>query len=215
MKNERTDERVDELLADLDRALAIEPSPAVAARVRTRVESDASGWFGWRLSLAAAGVIVLAGVAYLAWPRPSAVPPDSPRIASSSSATPGSQPPAHAPAQAGAPGAEPATRHAGAGARTAASTPVRHTTVEIREPEVLVSPNQRIALEQLAAALKDGRLTTESVAAANRPIVHEPLVVPSIVIEPFKADVLPAIGTSESVGSGGGVIRKVVDVVAH
>jgi hypothetical protein len=214
MNHERSDQRVDELLADLDRALAIEPSPAVAARVRTRVETGASGWFGWRWSLAAAGVIVLAGAAYLAWPRPSvAPPPDSSRIAASASATPGSQPSAQAPAQAAVRGAEPAMRHAGA--RTAAPTPVRHTTVEIREPEVLVSPNQRIALEQLAAALKDGRLTTESMAAASRPIVHEPLVVPSLVIEPFKADVLPAIGTSESVGSGGGVIRRVVGVVAH
>ena len=213
MNDEHTDQRVDELLADLDRALAIEPSPAVTARVRTRVEADASRWFGWGWLLAAAGVIVLAGAAYLAWPRPTAAPSSSFPIASSAPATPGAQPSTQRPAQTVAPAPEPAMRHAGA--RATQPTPVRHTTVDVREPEVLVSPNQRVALEQLAAALKDGRLTTESVAAANRPILHEPLVVPSIVIEPFKADVLPAIGTGESAGSGGGVIRKVVGVVAH
>ena len=92
--------------------------------------------------------------------------------------------------------------------------PVRHTTVDVLEPEVLISPNQRIAFEQLAAGLKDGRLTTESVAAANQPIVPEPLIVPSVIIPPFKADVLPAIGTSDGVGAGGGVIRRVASVVA-
>ena len=86
---------------------------------------------------------------------------------------------------------------------------MRHSTAEVREPEVLVSPTQRIALEQLAAALRDGRLTTETVAAANQPIVQESVIVPSMVIAPFKADVLPAIGTNVPVGTGGGAIRQI------
>ena len=103
---------------------------------------------------------------------------------------------------------------AGAGTSCGVPNPVRHTTVEVLEPEVLISPNQRIALEQLAAAMNDGRLTTESVAAANQPMVQEPLIVPSPIIPPFKADVLPAIGTSDSGGAGGGVIRRLASVVA-
>ena len=61
MTDTPTDERVDELLADLDRALAIEPSPALAARARTRMGAATPAWLGWRWSIAAGAVIVLAG----------------------------------------------------------------------------------------------------------------------------------------------------------
>jgi hypothetical protein len=212
MTDERTDERVDELLADLDRALAIEPSPVVAARARTRMKAASSGWPGWRWSLAAAGGVVFAAAAYLAWPQPPAVRSMSAPIASNAPLTPGVQAPVQVPSESTAPLSAPAARQARA--RVAVPEPVRQTTVDVREPEVLISPRQRIALEQLAAALKDGRLTTDSVAAANQPIVHEPLIVPSMIVEPFRADVLPAIGTGESVGMGGGVIRRLASVVA-
>ena len=212
MTDARTDERVDELLADLDRALAVEPSPALAARARTRMGAATSAWLGWRWSLAAGAVIVLAGAAYFAWPQPSAVRSTSAQVVPNAPATPGAQPSAQVPSQAASPVAAPAVRQARA--RAAGPNPVRHATAEVREPEVLISPNQRIALEQLAAALKDGRLTTESVAAANQPIVQEPLIVPSMIIAPFEADVLPAIGTNVPVGTGGGVIRRLARVVA-
>ena len=211
MTDTPTDERVDELLADLDRALTIEPSPALAARARTRMGAAAPAWLGWRWALAAGAVIVLAGATYVAWPQPSAVRSTSAQVVPNAPATAGAQPRAQVPSLA-APVAAPAVRQARA--RAAGPNPVRHATAAVREPEVLVSPNQRIALEQLAAALRDGRLTTESVAAANQPIVQEPLIVPSMVIAPFEADVLPAIGTNVTVGTGGGVIRRLARVVA-
>ena len=132
MTDARTDERVDELLADLDRALAIEPSPAVAARARTRMGAATSAWLGWRWSLAAWGAVVIAGAVYLAWPQPSAVRSTSAQVTSNAPVTPATQLLAQVPSQATAPVAAPAVQQARA--RAAGPNSVRQATAEVREP---------------------------------------------------------------------------------
>ena len=212
MTDPRADERIGELLADLDRALAVEPSPAVAARVRTRMEASTFAWLGWRWSIAAASGIVLSAVAYFAWPQPTVGPSVPVQVVVTALPTPAAEPLPRVPSPAAAPLPTPAERMVRA--ESAEPGGARRASSDVREPEVLVSPSQRIALEQLAAALRDGRLTTEAVAAANQPSAPEPLIVPSMVIAPFQADVLPAIGTSVTVGTGGGVVRRFARVVA-
>jgi len=69
------------------------------------------------------------------------------------------------------------------------------------EPEVLVSPRHRLALVQLAAAVRDGRVNADSFPTEGGP---KPLDV--VRITPIVLDVVRL--ESGSGGDGGGVIRE-------
>jgi hypothetical protein len=82
-----TDQHVDDLLEDLDRALAVEPSPSVAARVRTSVAHDTGvGWFErhWRgIAVGTAALVVIAAIVrpwFDASPVPSPLPAASAEV---------------------------------------------------------------------------------------------------------------------------------------
>jgi hypothetical protein len=182
-----TDERVDELLSELDEALSVEPSPSVAARVRTRIseQSERRPRAVLRLTVATAMVAVATIGAAVWWqaepgrtepPRqvlrrsddPARVENSAPavekpsgtldRIARSSVAAP-------PPPRAGGP-----------------AQPV-HDAVP-REPDVIVSPQVRVAFEQLQAAAQAGRLTAEFVARSQ-------LMLEPTVVTPVSIDILP------------------------
>ena len=77
-----SDERVDEVLADLDRALTVEPSPALHARLRTALGATPGRRANWQWHAVAAGsVLVLLGALWL-WFR-SPVPPSPEAVVSS------------------------------------------------------------------------------------------------------------------------------------
>ena len=134
-------------LTDLATALDVEPSAGFAARVRRRFDTDhpTTVWGRWAAAIAAAVVAVLAG--WLAIPS-----------------RPAEQSAGVAPAVAER--IEPATVPSMSGARvsqpSAAVKPVvrraSRAAGRVAEPEVLVSPDQRLALDQLRTALADGRL---------------------------------------------------------
>jgi hypothetical protein len=66
---------------------------------------------------------------------------------------------------------------------TASAAPARSTS---RDPEVLVSPNQRLALGQLETAIRDGRINSDSFPADNAPAPLEMIVITPIVPEVVK-----------------------------
>jgi hypothetical protein len=163
-----TDPQVDELLADLNRALAVEPSPSVAARVRTSLAADPSaGWFGrrWHVMAVSAATLLIIGV--VVWPRVSGVPvPPAAPVASA------------AVERVAAPAVTPSPR---VEARPS-SVPVRAE----RDPEVIVSPGQRLALEQLAAAIREGRISSDPFPAAVAPAPLEVVTISPIVPDVVK-----------------------------
>src|SRR5262245_26615753 len=78
------DDRVDDLLKDLDTALSIEPSPAVTARVRARISAEhAPGWtfWSWRFVAAASAACGVVLVIYMMWPHVSVPTMPAPKSA--------------------------------------------------------------------------------------------------------------------------------------
>jgi hypothetical protein len=70
----------------------------------------------------------------------------------------------------------------------------------MREPEVLISPGTRLALEQLDAAIRAGTLTDASFAAAPASTEPEVITIDPIVIDVVKIPLPPG-------QSGGGTVR--------
>jgi len=187
-----TDERVDELLKDLDAALSVEPAPSVAARVRTRIdEPSAHGSVGWRLAVAAGMAATI--VAYGVWPRDNPTPAGTPQQARSAIAAPeitnaslpsspafrrATNRPVHVPGTKGR-------------ARTGASDvpPVREAAS--REREVIVSPQIGLAFEQLQAAARSGRLTAESFAPSEPRFEPAAFAPGTVVIQRVEIDTVP------------------------
>jgi hypothetical protein len=197
------DERVDELLEDLDTALAVEPSPAVAASVRTSIaRQPAAGWFGrrWGLVAGMALAVVAIGAGYVVWPR--ANQPAAPVQTTALQGEPApisSAPPTMTPSRTAStpiPSTTPRRQ-----ARSLAAAPIHATAAAEHEPDVLVSPGIRIALAQLAAAVREGRISVEALPADRPFVLPAPIVIPATVIEPFK------VGQAPPVGGGGSDIR--------
>ena len=162
-----TDQRVNELLSDLDEALSVEPSPAVAARVRTRIaeqgERRAGIWFQLTAAAALAAVAAVGGAVW--WPaEPSRTeaPRQALRRSADAARVENSAPAVEEPSglldrmARSSFAAQPSSR---AGGR---AQPVHDAAP--REPDVIVSPQVRVAFEQLQAAAQAGRLTAEFVA---------------------------------------------------
>lgn len=197
---------VAEAEADLARLLSIEPSPDLAARVRARISAERTSstrWFGgWRLglvSLAIVGIVVTLVVRRgpSEIPGPSAVvatvqPVTTPAVVTTT--------PAHVPEQV-APNPSPTPVGPLAGSRAAAARPRSPQFVgrglqtppgagkrtpapqaPSDEPEVLVPPDQRLAIRRALAMSREGALD-ERMFAEPRPTVAAALPVPPIVIE--------------------------------
>jgi hypothetical protein len=176
-----TNEPMDTTFRELQAELAVTPSPEFAAKVRARVaEQPARGWFGgWRVVAASVAVVAGAVVAVVMWRGGAAAshvaaPPAVTKLAASPPAA--VEPPA-LPMVA-------ATRQP----RLARPAAVAVRTALRPEPEVLVPPDERIALTRLLVALKEGRAfvpAAESLfdeqtgelkpLAAIAPLVVEPL----------------------------------------
>jgi hypothetical protein len=140
-----TEERVVRALQDLEAALAIEPSAGFSARVRTRVsQSSDRAWppEGWQLAVGGVvGAIVIASVLVWRGPHesPSTIGLPAARVATPS--VPQIVSPAPVPGQ-----------------MTYAPNRVARTGIHAHEPEVLVPPDEAIALSRLVLALREGRM---------------------------------------------------------
>ncbi len=160
-----TDEQVDELLADLDRALTVEPSPSVIAKVRVRVAPPSASWHGLRRAVAAVGGVAIASAAFLLWPHPSAIPSSQvtlrgslhsvgePEAQTGAQVTSGRRvPPARARRTDVEVRLRPSTGDAGTGSIQRVNVAVETVTPGAVDPEVLVPPDQLMAVRQFLQA---------------------------------------------------------------
>ena len=157
---------------ELARLRVAEPSPDLAARIRTALAESAEtapGWrLGWGLTLAAAGAVVVATI-FVVERAPRPEPP----------ATVADRAPAHVTPRA-APAPETvvpgsARRSQPVGSRRRTSKPPG--TGRAREPEVLVPAGEAEALVRLAASLRRRSVTPESLLVAD---LSAPLAEPKV-----------------------------------
>ncbi len=182
---------------DLADALRVEPSVEFQARVRQRINEDQGSGFSrivgsvprWRLALGAASLVVVAAVVTTIALRTGTSRPQVPPHAAPSASTQALVAPVErqqTPVSRAAPGSVAAA----AEHRTARHRPTSNTVV--REPEVLVPPDQRVAIGRLLEMIRAGKIdertflptAQEDVAGAPArvvaPIVVEELKVPPI-----------------------------------
>ena len=158
-----TDHQIDDPLKELEAALAIEPSPAFAAGVRARVaESRRAAWLTWQ-ELAPAAVVVVAVLGGFLW-RAGQV-----RVQPAAVGTPNAPAAMAARIAPDVPVARIASPDKPVSADRAA---VRVTTPAA--PEVLVPPDQAMALNRFLAGLR-ARATAERQSADLSPVVLEEL----------------------------------------
>lgn len=183
------DERlVERAEADLHRLLSIEPSPELAAKVRTRVgagQRRGRRWMaGWRLASAASSIVIVAVIVSLVVGR------SAERMSQPALVVPNAEParvlqPPSTFARVDPPARTPAMHRI---ARIRAGAP---RSYERNEPEVLVPPDQRRAIQR-ALSRNNGALDARMFAApvliaGDRngvppvaPIVIDPVAVPAI-----------------------------------
>jgi hypothetical protein len=184
-----TDTHTDDVLKDLEAALAVTPSPEFAEGVRARIHRESSRrrvWPVWAMAgLAAAAAIVVT----IAWPRREAVPAAVAVTAAHEPTPIVSAPPPVAPAVEARPAVTTAAPRAShAVARRAAA------------PEVLVPPDQALALQALMVGLRDGTIDAASLATPP-PDASVPLApAPKIEIVPI---VIPPIDVRAPGAAGG------------
>ena len=166
---------------EIERALAVDPSPEFLVHVRGRIANEtvpASRGFGWLFArvatVAAAGALVLA-VRMVSPARPSATAP----LLASRSIGSAVVVPAVVPAQYVVSGflVPPKPRSGVGGSRTAAA----------RTPEPLFDARETTALQRLIADVRDARVDLAPLAKEGpMPLpAMDPLVISPIVIEPL------------------------------
>jgi hypothetical protein len=138
-------------------------------------------------------LVIAVAAAYLMWPRTTPAP-KVPEQMSSMAPAPGpiATPPVPD---------RPATMTSVASSVKTARTQPARAVPAAREPEVLVSPATRLAIAQLSAAARDGRVTAESFSATPVSTELDVITVAPIVIDVIKIEP-PATNSG-----GGGTVR--------
>lgn len=179
-----THDPVDQLLEDLDTALSVRPSPAVAAQVRRRIDAHGRS-VGPRFGLWAGGAVAAAAVlatTYATWNRIQPEATRDERSAVHASLADGAEAESRMPTTEVI--AEGGTRHAPApevtSRRVLVEAPRRTTVLAESEPDVIVSAADRLGFEQLQAAVSAGRITAETLVSVA--VNLEPtIVIPTMV----------------------------------
>lgn len=180
-----TDEHLDKALKDLQAELTVTPSPEFAAKVRERIEQvpAKSSWNVWAWSGVAATCAV-AVVAVVVW-RGGRQEDSGARPLTLAQAQPiaTTQPPAASQPVPVEPSVTPSVR--------ATAAPVVHATAGRAEPEVLVPPDQLIAIRRLMAAVRAGSMTTMAASPTlidpdtGELIPLRPIEIPLITVDPL------------------------------
>ena len=188
---------------DLAGALRLEPSVEFNARVRERIAAQrAPGWWvpGWRLALGAASLVLVAGVLTMIALRTGA-PQRQPRSVAPSAATQVSIAPAQRQEA-------PAEHQEGLVAGHRVASAGRLPTTDHRlpgspkaEPEVLVPPDQRLAIARMLEMIRAGKIDERAfLPPAQSDVAEIPAqVVAPIVVEELKVPpiTVPAAGSTE------------------
>jgi hypothetical protein len=158
---------------DLRDALAVDPSPQFAARVRARIAEEPARIdrrFGlWLWMPVAAGAVAAVAVALLVWPARTHV---APLLAARSF------------------GADAATLPSAATSMASVQTPriaIAPGTERRADPEILISPSESRALLKIIAGPRTWQLDPAPVPVSTAPPVADLMIEP-IVITPLSAD---------------------------
>lgn len=204
------DERVLERAeADLGDLLSVEPSPELAAKVRMRIGAGQpvrrQGLAGWRLALGAVStatvgtmvVLVIGnGVDRTLRPSPAEPPPPPAQLLQAPAPARPADPPTAAPPIKRIVTAAP--RRADAG-EAGEGRPVRRAHART-EPEVLVPPDRRLAIERALQLSRSGELDPRMFAGPLVPVVQQtaPMVAP-IVVERIAVPIIDLDGGVDAV----------------
>ena len=183
-----TDER-DEILDDVARALAVEPSGDFEAHVRVAIESRGTGrGVPWP---AVAGIVVAAAAAGLLVLRThgggGGVAPAGPSV--ESVRAPVDPPSQTAPAGRDVRGAAP---RRSAPREPAVSVSAARRAAPPREPDVLVSPDQAIALRKLLDGVEGGGVAPWAVVPDGDVVIPPVSAPPPVVVRELPVQPLPA-----------------------
>jgi hypothetical protein len=187
-----THDHTDDVLKDLETALAVEPSPEFAAHVRARIGEESARrrpWLMWAtVGLVGAAVVVLAVVTLA---RREAGPAAT-QVAASHTLEP----------VAIAPAVSPAVTPAPVGETPAGAVKPQTVSVASRKsrPEVLVPRDQAAALGALVAGLNDGTIDPGSLATPPPAAATALAPAAGIVIAPI---VIPPVDPRTPGSSGG------------
>jgi len=171
MDERQTDEMTDAMLdQEIERALAVDPSPEFLARVRVHIATQPARveWWSWPMVVAGAAVAVAAVVTVLVW-RPGASQSDVPRAASPSiAAMPLEMPLISAPPDVAGLRREQSTQAstiARGAVIAAAPAPADRSTPH--EPEVLIAADEAAALRRLMRATWTNSAAPAALVAAG------------------------------------------------
>ena len=174
-----------ELAAELD----ISPSPGLSARVRAQVEAEpglARRWHPWAVGSVAAGLAIVA-MSGASLYRTSLKPP-----ASRAAVRQVERPSVPVPREPVSPGPAVQGQPMPSGVQRVADADHASTPAIVRHGDVLVPPDQAIALGMLLGGIRSGRVnvpreTRAPVDADGLLLAPEPIRIPLIHIEPIPA----------------------------
>jgi len=196
-----TNDRVEDLLKDLDDALDVSPAPETIVKVRARIAEQSSSrwpWLSWRVVAAVAAGVAIVVIGYLQWtPRAASAPPQVATVIPPVHAPPPTvEPPAHQTPTLPAPAARTVT---------ASSAARQARAIDDERLRVIVSPDQRRGIEQLQAAARAGRITDKSFA--DSPVVIDAADFEITTVEISSATIEPTKVEPPGSATGGGSIR--------
>jgi hypothetical protein len=197
---------------DLAQLGAIEPSGDFAARVRTRIESRERARvpaFWWLTSAAAAAAAILLVAAFVIQRADRGdVPREAPRVAVSSkqpAQVPGVVPDVPA-VTAEPPAAASASRRPNPSARDRRAVSAAHVTAPVRpDAEVIVPPDQALAIARLVALVRSGQGPDIPAKPAADPAPPADLVIAPLTID---ALVVPDVEIASSAPAGSKSLEK-------
>jgi hypothetical protein len=195
-----THDPVDRLFEDLETALSVQPSPALAAQVRRRIETQQQSvrppFRLWAGAVVAVAAILVTG--YATWHSPQVDAPRTERpevlaaLATSSPDAAASPTPAVT--------EEPRVPVPAPQPRTSVSAS-RRADPRTDEPLVIVSAADRLGFEQLRAAVASGRITADTLVSSA--VIIEPTIVIPTMVQIGQPDAATG-GPGSSTGDRGG-----------
>jgi hypothetical protein len=177
----------DDVLDELRALVNIETTPGFEDRVRRQIEQPARPGRWW---MGAVGLVSAAACVWFVMPR---TRPAAPRP---SDVRPGMEKPVARAVERVTTPVTPRTVPVPESVTPSASAGKRHAVSGATAREVLVPPDQALALQRLTAAIRSGQVIWAPSAGEDAPVVVEPL--PDIT--PIKVELLP--GTSDNHGTG-------------
>jgi hypothetical protein len=205
MRSDRRDEALTDSALDreIERALAVEPSPDFVARVRTSIASEPPrpAWhLSWAFAGAGAAVAAIVFALVVAWPERTVAP--APMIVQVAPPAPVAPQPSAVPdaSTVRSPEAVALQRPKKAVARQqGASRSTKAFAFQTSEPEILIDSREAAALQRLITGVRDGRVDLSPVLHATTPTAMELPPITDLIIAPLSIEPLAPVEGAEGV----------------